>query len=90
LYQALAGISWPTAPEVLVGFDEADDAGVYKISEDRALVATTDFLLQLSMTLTTTGVLLRQTPFQTFTQWVRVHFLRSISYVFPASFRQTS
>jgi len=30
-------------PNVLVGFDTADDAGVYKISEDLALVQTTDF-----------------------------------------------
>jgi selenide,water dikinase len=30
-------------PNVLVGFDTADDAGVYKISDDMALVQTTDF-----------------------------------------------
>ena len=30
-------------PNVLVGFDTADDAGVYKISADLALVQTTDF-----------------------------------------------
>ena len=30
-------------PNVLVGFDTADDAGVYKISDDLALVQTTDF-----------------------------------------------
>jgi selenide, water dikinase len=30
-------------PNVLVGFDKADDAGVYKISADQALVQTVDF-----------------------------------------------
>lgn len=30
-------------PEVLVGYDTADDAGVYKIDDDRALVQTVDF-----------------------------------------------
>src|SRR3954471_12926894 len=30
-------------PNVLVGFDKADDAGVYKISADLALVQTVDF-----------------------------------------------
>ena len=30
-------------PNVLVGFDTADDAGVYKISAEQALVQTVDF-----------------------------------------------
>ena len=30
-------------PNVLVGFDTADDAGVYKIAADQALVQTVDF-----------------------------------------------
>jgi selenide,water dikinase len=30
-------------PNVLVGFDTADDAGVYKISDAQALVQTVDF-----------------------------------------------
>src|SRR6202521_893262 len=30
-------------PNVLVGFDHADDAGVYKIGPDQALVQTVDF-----------------------------------------------
>src|SRR6202522_5208 len=30
-------------PNVLVGFDHADDAGVYQISSDQALVQTVDF-----------------------------------------------
>src|SRR5579863_43013 len=32
-----------TDPNVLVGFDHADDAGVYKLSDDLALVQTVDF-----------------------------------------------
>src|SRR5579871_4077939 len=32
-----------TDPNVLVGFDHADDAGVYKLTEELALVQTVDF-----------------------------------------------
>src|SRR5260370_27604593 len=32
-----------TDPNVLVGFDTNDDAGIYKIAEDMALVQTVDF-----------------------------------------------
>jgi selenide,water dikinase len=39
----LAGISSFRDPNVLVGFDTADDAGVYKLSDDLALVHTVDF-----------------------------------------------
>ena len=31
-------------PNLLVGFDTSDDAGVYKISEDTALVTTADII----------------------------------------------
>ncbi len=34
---------FPTDENVLVGLDRADDAGVYKISEDLALIQTVDF-----------------------------------------------
>jgi selenide,water dikinase len=33
----------PVDPNLLVGFNTADDAGVYKISEDTALIQTVDF-----------------------------------------------
>jgi len=33
----------PTDPNVLVGFETSDDAGVYRISDDLALVQTIDF-----------------------------------------------
>jgi len=39
----LCGIVFPTNAHVLVGLDQADDAGVYKISEDLALIQTVDF-----------------------------------------------
>jgi len=32
-------------PNLLSGFEHAEDAGVYKISDDLALVQTVDFLL---------------------------------------------
>jgi selenide, water dikinase len=43
LDQALAGLPRVNHPDVLVGFDTCDDAGVFKISADLALVQTVDF-----------------------------------------------
>ncbi len=39
----MCGIVFPTNANVLVGLDRADDAGVYKISDDLALIQTVDF-----------------------------------------------
>lgn len=39
----MAGLSVPTDENVLVGLGTADDAGVYKISDDLALIQTVDF-----------------------------------------------
>lgn len=36
-------MKFPTDENVLVGLDRADDAGVYKVSEDLALIQTVDF-----------------------------------------------
>lgn len=36
-------MTFPTDENVLVGLDQADDAGVYKISDDCALIQTVDF-----------------------------------------------
>src|ERR1043165_3501314 len=44
LDQVLSKLPKQTDPNVLVGFDHADDAGVYKISPTVALVQTVDFL----------------------------------------------
>lgn len=43
LHQALAGLPRLSDPNVLVGFDTADDAGVYRLSDESALVQTVDF-----------------------------------------------
>jgi selenide,water dikinase len=36
-------MEFPTDPNVIVGLDRADDAGVYKISDDLAIIQTVDF-----------------------------------------------
>ena len=38
----------PTDPNLLVGFDTSDDAGVYQLSADLALVQTVDFLTPIA------------------------------------------
>ena len=43
LAQLLDGIKVHQDPNLLVGFDKSDDASVYKVSEDLALVQTVDF-----------------------------------------------
>lgn len=43
LSEALKDIDWPADDNVLVGFEGRDDAGVYKVNDDLALILTTDF-----------------------------------------------
>ena len=43
LAQLLEGIRVHSDPNLLVGFDKSDDASVYRISDDLALVQTVDF-----------------------------------------------
>ena len=43
LAQLLEGIQVHSDPNLLVGFDKSDDASVYKLSEELALVQTVDF-----------------------------------------------
>jgi len=43
LRQAVFNLSQPYNPSLLVGFDKADDAGVYQISPSEALLQTVDF-----------------------------------------------
>ncbi|MDQ3021608.1 MAG: selenide, water dikinase SelD [Bacteroidota bacterium] len=43
LSETLKKITWHTNENVLVGFEGKDDAGVYKINDELALVHTTDF-----------------------------------------------
>ncbi len=39
----LTGLAAPADPNVLVGFDTSDDAGVYRLRDDLAIVQTVDF-----------------------------------------------
>lgn len=43
LDKALCGLDLPVDPNLLVGLDRADDAGVYRVSDELALVQTLDF-----------------------------------------------
>ena len=43
LDRALCGFEIPTDPNVIVGLETADDASVYKVSDDLALIQTVDF-----------------------------------------------
>lgn len=43
LDKALCGLNLPSDSNVIVGLDRADDAGVYKISSDLAMIQTVDF-----------------------------------------------
>ncbi len=38
---------WPVPPQLLVGLDTADDAAVYRLNDEQALVATTDFFMPI-------------------------------------------
>ena len=39
----MCGMAFPTDENVIIGLDRADDAGVYRISDDLALIQTVDF-----------------------------------------------
>jgi selenide,water dikinase len=43
LDRALCGLDFPTDDNVIVGLKSADDAGVYRISDDLAIIQTVDF-----------------------------------------------
>lgn len=43
LDRALCGLDLPVDPNLLVGLEQADDAGVYRVSDDLAIVQTLDF-----------------------------------------------
>ena len=42
--EILEPIQAAAGPNLLVGFDTADDAGVYRLDDDRAIVSTADFI----------------------------------------------
>ncbi len=43
LERALCGIEFPDHPDLVVGMNSPDDAGVYKLTEDIAIIQTVDF-----------------------------------------------
>lgn len=43
LERALCGLEFPTDSNLIVGLDTADDAGVYKITDEIAIIQTVDF-----------------------------------------------
>jgi len=48
LAQILRGTArLPIPPDLLVGIETADDAAVYRLNEEQALVATTDFFMPI-------------------------------------------
>jgi len=44
LSDALAGLTQPTDPDLLVGFETSDDAAVYRLTDDVAMINTIDFI----------------------------------------------
>ena len=44
LSDALHGLSAPSDPNLLVGFETSDDAAVYRLTDDMAMVSTVDFI----------------------------------------------
>src|SRR5215468_3869692 len=43
LAQVLRSLTLPTHPDLLIGLDIKDDAAVYRIADDQALIQTVDF-----------------------------------------------
>jgi selenide,water dikinase len=39
--------NWPVPKELLVGIETADDAAVYRLNDQQALIATTDFFMPI-------------------------------------------
>ena len=44
LSDALQGLSAPSDPDLLVGFETSDDAAVYRLTDDMAMISTVDFI----------------------------------------------
>lgn len=62
LEQILKHIPILPNPDILVGVETSDDAAVFKITDDIAIVQTLDFLLLLSMILMILELLQQQMP----------------------------
>jgi selenide,water dikinase len=70
LQQILQTSSTMNFPNLLVGNESGDDAAVYLLNEETALISTTDFLFPLLMTLSSLERLQQQMLFQMYTPWV--------------------
>ena len=64
LAKLLDGLKVRSDPNLLVGFDKSDDASVYKVSDDLALVQTVDFFPPIPL-----GLSRRPTLCPTYTPW---------------------
>lgn len=69
LAQLLDGIRVHHDPNLLVGFEKSDDASVYKVSDELALVQTVDFFRPLPTIPICSGGLRPPTPCRTCTPW---------------------
>lgn len=69
LAQLLEGIRVHHDPNLLVGFDKSDDASVYKISDELALVQTVDFFPPSPTTPISSGRSPPPTPSATCMPW---------------------
>lgn len=70
LSKLLEGLKVRQDPNLLVGYDRSDDASVYKLSDELALVQTVDFFPPLLTIPIPLGPLPRPTPCPTCTPWV--------------------
>ena len=69
LAKMLEGFKTHTDPRLIVGYDKSDDASVYYLDENTALVQSTDFFPPLSTIPTSTAPSPPPTPFPISTPW---------------------
>ena len=79
LSQILQGIPTVKDENLLVGYDTSDDAAVYKVSDDLAIVQTLDFFPPIVDDPTCSGRSPQQTPSAIFTPWAPPQRSHSIS-----------
>jgi selenide,water dikinase len=72
LAAVLSRLPKQTDPNLLVGFDTSDDAGIYQLSPDLALVQTVDFFTPWSTTHIPSGKLPLPMPLATCMPWEAV------------------
>ena len=69
LRQVLGALPVPGDPRLLAGFDKAEDAAVFRLDEDRAVVVTIDVITPLVDDPFLFGRLPRRMRYPTFTPW---------------------